>query len=116
MLNRQPPTRPTAISNAPRQLSSQPPPHPTTVISNEVGRRFFFHVCSCKRVGLRSEKSLFSFFPPTKFPSSSPTPAAPQLIACSIDNLPPAPPPSRTHHANFLPSPHHIPPPSFRTK
>jgi hypothetical protein len=34
---------------------------PTTVISNEAGRRFFFRVRSCERVGLRSEKSLFSF-------------------------------------------------------
>ncbi len=30
-----------------------------TVISNAASRRFFFHVCSCKRVGLRREKSLF---------------------------------------------------------
>src|ERR1700719_3907197 len=40
--------------------------HHPTVISNEAGRRFFFHVCSCKRVGLRSEKSFFAFFAATR--------------------------------------------------
>jgi hypothetical protein len=30
---------------------------PRTVISNEAGRRFFFHVRSCERVGLRRENS-----------------------------------------------------------
>jgi hypothetical protein len=32
-----------------------------TVISNGAGRRIFFPFCSCKMVGLRSEKSLFVF-------------------------------------------------------
>jgi len=34
--------------------------HPT-VLSNGAGRRLCFHVCSCKRVGLRGEKSLLVF-------------------------------------------------------
>jgi len=40
-------------------FSQRRPPH--TVISNEAGRFFFFRVRSCERVGLRREKSLFSF-------------------------------------------------------
>ncbi|MGB6496694.1 MAG: type II toxin-antitoxin system HicA family toxin [Candidatus Acidiferrum sp.] len=36
---------------------------PHTVISNVASRRFFLHVRSCERVGLRREKSLFLFSP-----------------------------------------------------
>jgi hypothetical protein len=32
-----------------------------TVIPSEAGRRFFFPLCCCKVVGLRSEESLFVF-------------------------------------------------------
>ncbi len=33
-----------------------------SVIPSGAGRRFFFHVRSCERVGLRSEESLFDFY------------------------------------------------------
>lgn len=36
------------------------PAYPRTVIPSEASRRIFFRVRFCKRVGLRSEESLFS--------------------------------------------------------
>src|SRR5579859_2983903 len=55
-----------------------------TVTSNEAGRRFFLHVCSCKRVGLRREKSLFSFFPLVTRSSSLPLPPKKRIVIPTV--------------------------------